>query len=531
MPARLLFAAALFTLLLSLLAGCGPGGGSTSPDTLIYSRGTDADTLDPLDTTLGETVTVLVNLYDTLVTYDDETLEIVPSLAEKWEVSEDKLTWVFHIRPGVKFHDGTVCDAAAIEFNLRRFLDPEPEFLLGVGRPYREAFDRVASVKAVEENRLEITLTEPDVFLLENLAMFPAGVVSPKSIREAKSKADLAVRGIGTGPFKLESWSRDERLVLAANPDHWRGPPGVSRVVFLPVPENAVRAQQIVRGEAHITDNLPPTEIAAIEDKPGVAVQRQVGMNVGYLTTQLEKPPLDQLKVREAIWRSIDKQRRVDTAYSGPGRTAVSIVPPTVPGWDADLVDRTYDPAEAKRLLEEAAAEQGFTLPLKLNLFFMKQPRPYMQQPQQIAVFLRDALAPIGIELTLVLRASQQHFQRLSRGEHDLALAGWSSDNGTADNFLHSLLDEANISDDGGNNVSRWRNSRFHDLLVAARSELDEAKRNELYRQAQQLAFSEAPVIPLVHTNVQIALRDQVEGYKLHPSSLVRLRGAKLSER
>ena len=518
----------------AMVSGCTGNSGVSGIEsqTLIYSRGTDADTLDPLNTSLGETVKVLVNIYDTLVTYDDRTLDLVPSLAESWETSDDGLVWTFTIREGVKFHDGTSLDAEAVVFNFRRMLEDDFPHSYGAQRPYLPNFEMIESVEAVEAKeagklrQVRFTLKAPSAVFLNNLAMFPAGIASPTAIKTHKKA--FGVNPVGTGPFRLDSWDRDQRLVLRAFPDHWRGAPRLNRVIFIPVAENAIRATQVVRGEAHITDNLPPSEIDALQEKPGIVIQQHQGLNVGYLTMQTEKPPLNIPEVRHAIWHAIDKQRLIDVAYAGHGQPAVNMVPPAMWGHHDDLQDRPYDPRRAKRLLEQAAAEHGLELPLKLELYFMKQPRPYMQQPRQIALFIRDALAPIGIDVQLVPNDFRQHFQRMSAGDHDLGLAGWTSDNADPDNFLFSLLDLTNINDNGGNNVSRYANQRVHELLVEAQTELDRPRRKALYREVQELIFNDAPVVPLVHTEVRIAQRDTVQDYLLHPSSLVRLRSAYL---
>ncbi|MCA9202643.1 MAG: hypothetical protein KDA59_06350, partial [Planctomycetales bacterium] len=153
--------------------------------------------------------------------------------------------------------------------------------------------------------------------------------------------------------------------------------------------------------------------------------------------------------------------------------------------------------------------------------------RPYMQEPLQTASFIKDALAAIGIEVEIQTKPVNQHFDHLMSGGHELGLAGWSSDNNDPDNFLYSLLDSDNIGEHG-NNLSRYNNPEVHRLLLAAQSELDDAARLKMYLQAQELIFADAPVVPLVHTQVRIAQRDVLKGYLLHPSNLVRLRLARI---
>jgi peptide/nickel transport system substrate-binding protein len=166
---------------------------------------------------------------------------------------------------------------------------------------------------------------------------------------------------------------------------------------------------------------------------------------------------------------------------------------------------------------------------LKLTLSVMNQARPYLPQPLAIAGFVKDSLREIGIEVTIVGRDVNQHFDALMAGKHELGLAGWNSDNSDPDNFLYSLLDPDNISD-LGNNLSRWRNDRFHELLLAGQREMDETKRLEIYHEAQQIVLDEAPVVPLAHTNLRAAHTRRLKGCKLHPTGLVRLRTARFED-
>jgi peptide/nickel transport system substrate-binding protein len=503
------------------LAGCGRV--AAPKNTLIYGRGEDANTLDPINTDIGEAVKVIVNVYDTLVTYDDQTLDLVPGLATDWHHTDDGLTWTFHLRDHVLFHDGTPLNAEAVEFSFQRLIRDDHPHVYDPARPYKPNYQMIRDVSATGRLEVVFQLDSPSAVFLQNLAMFPASIVSPEAVKQ-RGKG-FATNPIGTGPFRFVRWQRGQQLVLAAFDDHWRGRPAVEHIVFLAVSESATRIDQLRRGEIHIADDLPPGELDALAKLPGIVTQQQLGMNVGYLTMQMEKPPLDNLKVRQAIWHAIDKQKLIQVAYSGYAQPAVTMVPPTMWGHHAGIEDRPHDPVLAHKLLNEAAVESEFSLPLKLKLAVMSQPRPYMQQPLQTAAFIKDALAAAGIEITVEPRHVNQHFAHLMAGRHELGLAGWSSDNNDPDNFLYSLLDEDNIGEHG-NNLSRYRNHEVHQLLLAAQRELDSDRRLPMYERAQELIFADAPVVPLVHTTVRIAQSARLKGYRLHPSSMVWLRGA-----
>jgi peptide/nickel transport system substrate-binding protein len=159
----------------------------------------------------------------------------------------------------------------------------------------------------------------------------------------------------------------------------------------------------------------------------------------------------------------------------------------------------------------------------------MQTARPYMQQPMETAVFVKNQLAEIGIELEIVTQENNVHFQRLNRGEHDLGLVGWSSDVNDPDNFLYQLLDSDNAHEHGNNN-SRYRNARVHELLMAAKREFDLPRREALYREVQEIVLKDAPTVPLVHTSMRVVQNERVRNYFLHPASLERLRWTMLSE-
>jgi peptide/nickel transport system substrate-binding protein len=506
-------------LLIALAAGCAP----PPSNTLIYAQPEDPKTLDPINTDIAEAVHVITNLCDTLVTYHDTTTEMVPALAERWEHSADGLTWTFYLRPGVKFHDGTPCNTEAVKISLERLIQPEHPLAYDKARPYQSSYNMIESVEAPDEKTVVLKLRFPSAILLSNLAMFPASILSPTALKE--HGADFAEHPVGTGPFKFVKWSRDQQLVCAAFDEHWRGRPKIDTLIWVPVKENATRVQRLERGEVHVAENLAPPDMEHLAKNPDLVVLEQVGMNVAYLTMQTEKPPLDSKKVREAIYLAIDKPTLIKIGYAGHAQPAKSMVPPAMWGHDETLVDHAYDPARAKQLLSEAAAELNFKLPLKLKLSVMAQARPYLPQPAAIAGFLKDSLREIGIEAEIEPRDVNQHFDALMAGKHELGLAGWNSDNSDPDNFLYSLLDPDNISE-LGNNLSRWRHDRFHELLLAGQRETDETKRLAIYKEAQQIVLDEVPVVPLAHTNLRAAHAKRLKGYALHPTGLIRLRGA-----
>jgi peptide/nickel transport system substrate-binding protein len=516
----------LVLLLSLLLAGCGgraapTGGNSPLGETLVYGRGEDAATLDPIHTDIGEAVKVMTNIFDTLITYDEETTDLVPSLATEWSHSEDGLTWTFKLRDDVLFHDGTKLDADAVVFSFERFIKKEHPHRHHAARPYLPSFTNIRSVTANGPTTVVFQLDKPSAVFLQNLTMFPASIVSPAGVKEHQEL--FGNQPVGSGPFKFAQWNRKQTITLEAFDDHWRGPPGVAKVVFLCVKENATRAQQLRRGESQLADDLSPSELDDLAKTPGITVQEREGLNVAYLSMQVEKTPLNHVEIRHAISHAIDKEALIRIAYGGHAEPAVNMTPRGMWGHHDELKDRAFDVAQAKQLVETCAARENLKLPIELTLAVMNEPRPYLPLPDQVGSFVKDSLAKIGIQVRLEKRSVNAHFAHVMGGQHELALAGWYTDNNDPDNFLFSLLHGSNISDEG-NNLSRYADPEVDRLLLEGQTELDEAKRLAIYRAAQEKIFADAPTVPLVHARFRVAHSDRLQGYKLHPTGLIRLR-------
>lgn len=514
-------------LVLGLLLGCGgPPAGPSAPagKTLIYVRAGESDRLDPINEDSGESVKVMVNIFETLVTYDDKSADLVPGLAERWTTSPDGLTWTFAIRPDVRFHDGTPLTAQAVAYSFERLLDPEHPGAYDPNRPYAPTFRQdIAKVEATGPLEVRFVLKQPSAVFLANLAMFPASIVSPAAV--AAEGKEFRNKPVGTGPFRMLAWERDQTLTLAAFDGYWGGRPALDRVVFVPVIEPAVRIEQLLRGEGHLVDSLPPAEFARLADRPELTRLEAPGMNVGYLGFQMEKAPYDIPEIRRAIAHAIDKKALIRLCFGGEAEAAVHPIPREMTGFHDDSQrDRTYDPDLARKLVAEGTAKAGLKSLPRLELFFPTSARPYLPEPQKTATYIKEQAAKIGLEVVLVPVDIRQYFQRCSKGEHGMCLLGWSSDNADPDNFLYQLFDPEQINDVGGNNVSRYRNAEVQRLLAAARGELRRPEREKLYRQVQARIFADVPVVPLVHMKQQVLLRKEVRGYHLHPTGLVRLR-------
>ena len=507
-------------LLFLLFSGCGDTFDKSSSDAsavLVFGRGGDSVGLDPALEDDGESLKVCDSIYDNLVQYKDETTEVEPGLAKSWDVSDDELKWAFHLRSGVKFHDGTNFNADAVVFSLgRQFFKDHPFHKVEGTYKYWKSMgmdDIIKDIYATDDSTVVIQLSQQNATFLPNLAMNFCAIVSPLAVK--KWVNDYFKHPVGTGPFKFVEWVKDERIVLERNPDYWGGPPKLGKLIFKSILENSVRFLELKTGSIDGMDNVIPDFVDDIKSDDNLKLLTQLGMNVGYLAMNMEMEPFNDRRVRIAINHAINKKSLVDNLYQGLAIPAKNPIPPppAMWGYNDSIEDYAYDPQKAKKLLSEAGFADGF----KTELWAMPVPRPYMPQPQKIAQAIQADLTAVGIEVRIVRYEWGTYLDKVENGDHQMALLGWTGDNGDPDNFLYVLLDK-NAAVKPAQNIAFYRSEELHEVLVEARRITDRAKRAELYRKAQEIVHKDAPWVPLVHSTQMAVFKKSVVGFKLHPT-------------
>ncbi len=502
-----------------LLAGCGNDDkkssekGNTKRDTLIFGRGGDSTSLDPISTTEGETYRVTESIFETVVTYGEEDTTIHPGLAESWDVSADNLTYTFHLKQDVKFQDGTDFNADAVVFNFDRWMNGDDEQF-----PYYTMFGGykgdeghvIKEVKAVDENTVEFTLTRPQAPFLKNLAMSPFGIASPAAVKKYGDK--FREHPVGTGPFKFKEWKPNDKIVIEKfDGYHEKGLPKLKQVIFRVIPDNSARINALQNGEIDIMDGMNPSDKKKVTDDSQLQLIERPSMNVGYLGFNVTMKPFDNKKVRQALNMAVDKKALIDAFYEGQAIPAKNPMPARIEGYNNDIKDYPYDLTAAKALLTEAGYPDGFTM----DLWYMPVARPYMPDGKKVAEVIQAEWKKLGITVNLQTIDWATYLEKASKGEFPAYMLGWTGDNGDADNFLYTLLDKDSI---GSNNYSYYANDALHDVLIKAQTETDPAVRNELYKEAQVIIHEDAPWINLVHSTPLIAANKDVTGYVPHPT-------------
>jgi ABC-type transport system substrate-binding protein len=483
---------------------------------LVYGRGGDSVSLDPARETDGESLNVCDNIFETLVRFKAGTTELEPGLAESWEVSNDGKEYTFKLRAGVKFHDNTQLDAAAVVFSMLRQHDPKHE-----AHAFSKSWDYwndmgfsklVKSIEAVGPDRVKFVLNHQEAPFLANLAMSFASVVSPTAVR--KHKGDFARNPVGSGPFTFGSWTRGERIVLNRFEGYWGPKAHLQRVIIRSIPDSSARLNAFLAGEIQMMNLPTPDQVASIRKvRKDTAVMEKEAMNVAYLAMNTRKKPFDNVKVRQAINIAINKPALISGVYSGMAKAAVNPMPPTVWGYNDSIKGYPFDVERAKALLKEAGFPNGF----ETELYYLPVSRPYMPDGKTVATVVQANLREIGVKVKLTTFEWAIYLEKTRNGEHPMALLGWTGDNGDPDNFLRVLLSGSNATAPASN-IAFYDNSEVTKILDLASREVDKAKREELYRKAQLLIHQDAPWVPLAHSVDLMPMDKKVQGFVLAPT-------------
>jgi peptide/nickel transport system substrate-binding protein len=371
------------------------GGGATG-GTLVFGTSSDPVVLDGALVSDGESLRVIDQIFETLVSLKPGTTELEPGLAKSWEISDDGLTYTFELQEGVKFHDGEPFNAAAVCTNFDRWYNFEGSFqnpsasyywqtVFGgfaktdpkSGAPAESYFD---SCTAVDDGTVEIKLTKPSSAILGALSLSSFAIASPKALEEfGADEGTVDDEGvfrptgtfgtehpIGTGPFKFDSWTRGDRLTIVRNDDYWGDKAKLDKVIFRPISDNAARLQALQTGEIQGYDLVEPQDVPTIEGDDNLQILDRPAFNVAYVGFNQKKKPLDNIKVRQAIAYGLNRQEVVDNFYGGRGEVAKEFMPPEVVGYADDVTEYEFDPAKSKQLLQEA----GLTLPVPIEFWY-----------------------------------------------------------------------------------------------------------------------------------------------------------------
>ena len=518
------------------LTGC---GGSKTSDTTdntagaesestAETKGVDVDTTGYLIAALNADIQtadvqktskdyeVPFNIFDRLVDVEvgtDGNSKIVPSLAESWDISDDGLEYTFHLRQGVKFHNGNDFTAEDVAYTFHRMLTVEggvnTEFIdqiKGADELLAGETDTLEGVEVVDDYTIKVTLKEPFAGFLASISSPGVSIYDSEATEAAGDQfgMDPAVT-VGTGPFEFSSWSFNNQLVLTRNEDYWKGASGLPGVVIKIIPDTETQSMMFESGELDILDLDYAADSADrfTETYPDQIVQ---GPRVGivYFTMNFNKEPFQDVRVRKAVQMSIDRQAILDALYGGRGQVEQGIFPHGLIGFNPDQEEIKYDPEAAKALLAEAGYADGFDMEIAAD----SSASDTMTMALEI---VSDQLAEVGIRAEIKNYDESTWLETRKSGELGSFMSTWSADYNDPDNFIYTFF--------GNEEKTRIRSINYPDTEVMervakARTIVNENERLAEYKALEEkIIHEDAAWVPMFSRLHLFAVSKRVQGF------------------
>lgn len=475
--------------------------------TLVVASGAEAVTLDPHVSFDGQSPLLWRAVYETLLKYEGDTLEIVPHLAESFDVSADGMTYTFKIRPGVTFSDGEALDAAAVKLSIER--------QVGVDQGIAFAFANMTGLETPDPMTVVLTVSVPSDGLLSAFAgLVSPYIISPKAIQDHQTGGDWAVdwlrdNMVGTGPFVLDSYTQSQQASFSRNPNYWGGWDGEhpDRIVVTYITEPATEQLQLKKGDVDVALFLPDDAVESLEGEEGITVTSLPSFNLYYLALPCSVGPTTDKRVRQAISYGFDYQTWISSNMLGKAQQARGPVPSNFLGFNGDTPQYTYDVAKAKQLLTEAGyPDGGFSLNYTYETGYVWK-RP-------LGELFQSNMADLGITVELQELSPSAWADLMSNPEtagNAFGVVWWPSLL-TPYDYMYSLF-ATEAQGTAGYNWCYYSNPELDSLLAQASAEPDEAKRLELYGQAQAILVDDAPALYVYEKPYRLPMRTDVQGF------------------
>jgi len=488
---------------------------ASAANTLTFLWGSDTNRLDPPAMDAQEGFIATTAMYEGLVRYKSGSTDVEPALAEKWDVSADGKEYIFHLKSGVKFHDGSPLTAEAVAFTFDRMVNKDNPLYKDAqgdygGFPYVPDYvsNVVTKVESVGALDVKFTLNRKFSPLLSNLAIPPGFIISMEALKKVGKGINEAP--VGTGPFKFVEWKKDDHITVEAFDGYWGNKPKLQRIVFQPVPEASVRALKIQRGEGDVAWPFDPKDAAAIKANADSDVLEQPGLNVNQAEINLNQPGNQNKTLRQAMNDAINKEEIAAKLYSGAGVAATGVLPSTSWAFNKDLKAYPFDADKARQMVKDSGYDGSSII---LDTYTV--PRGYNPQGDKLAQAVQQYLGDVGIKTEIKTGEWTQYRADRRAGKLNISFGGWQADTGDPENFLGVFFNSANK---GGVNTSFYGVPEVDQLLNSANEETDVAKRKDLFNQAEKRIVDDAPWLFIGHMKQQVAIRKRVSGFVMQPT-------------
>ncbi len=461
---------------------------TTQKRELVVAQGGDISKFDPHFSTSSNDIRISFNIFDNLLSRHPDG-KLHPGLATEWKL-QSPTQWTFKIRQGVKWHNGDPFTAADAKFSLERTLDPTMKTRVST------VFTTIDRMEALDAATFVIHTKKPDPLLPARLAFYGGQIVPQKYIQKVGND-EFNAKPVGTGPVRFVSWTKDDKIVMDANPDYWGGKIDADRVIFRSVPEMAPRIAALLKGEVDVITQLPPDHGERVAANPGTRVVGALYAGLYVLAVNSKRPPLDNPLVKQALSLAVDRNIIVKELWRGRG-----IVPsgPIAKGdnhFDASLPPFAYNPREARERLKKGGYK-GEEIVIETTSGYTANDKP---MSEAIAAMWKDAGINAKVEVVEYSVRAQKNRDRSFKG---LWWSDPTSTLGDPDGMMWRLLGPGGPQD-------YWRHARWDELGEAARFSTDEKFRAQAYREMTKISNEHFPWIPIIQPYEDYGLQKYVE--------------------
>jgi peptide/nickel transport system substrate-binding protein len=499
-------------VLLALVLLLGLGGPAAAEKVLKVGTPKEPANLNPvlISEIYGESVAC--SLYDTLVSFKEDAASPAPLLAEKWEIEQEGKLYTFHLRKGVKFHNGDELKAADVVYTFQAIKDPEN------ASPSKQFFDPVVKIEAPDDYTVRLTLEKPYAPLLLAIGTPTAGIIPAKVVKAmGMDKFDRAP--VGTGAFKFVEWVPDDRIVLSKNPDYFLGAPKLDRVIYRPIPKPEVMASELQAGGLHIGSDLLPQDIDRLK-KEGLKVLSTAGLSNTYIGFSAANAPFSDVRFRKAVYHCLPLEQIIKGIYRDTSEQAYSWIPVGVPGDDlAYMKGRTltYDEAKAKELFDSLKKDGVLKEGFEFTIYCPQNP-----QRKKIAEAISTQLRKFGISARVETPEWASLLPILKKGGAGIYIMGWGSVP-DPDRWTYKLFHPDSVW-----NFSRYNDPVVTEALEKGRVTVVPEARAALYAKAMRKALGEDYIhIPVVWKKTINVVSEKVKGFQPSPQQYIHLVTAK----
>jgi peptide/nickel transport system substrate-binding protein len=487
------------------IAACSAGErvdlGDAASGNLIAAIGGEPDQLDPQKTSAYFSFEVLENVFDTLVE-PDQALEMRPALAESWDVTPDQLTWTFHLRKGVTFHDGSPFSADDVVYSFNRIINEK------LSNAYK--FSSVSSVTAVDPATVKITVKEPTPNLLTNIGGFKGmAIVQRKNV----DSGQIATHPVGTGPFAFQSAKSGDSITLKANPNYWGGAPAISGVTYRFISEPSTALSALQAGEVDWTDSVPTQRVDELRGDESIKLGVTPSTDYWYLALNEARKPWNDVRVRQAVAYAVDRSAILQATSYGTAEGNQLAIPRGSP-WYTEYNRYSRDIGKAKSLLDGTGLHDQ-----SLDMLVTSEYPETVTAAQIVA----DNLAPLGINVKIRTVDFATWLDEQNNGHFDMLMMGWLG-NIDPDDFYY-----AQHHTGGKSNAQKFSNAEVDRLLDAGRTEINRPARKDIYARAATIIADQVSYIYLYNPSVIQAWNPRLSGYDARQDGAIRFRTARLN--